>query len=157
MGKKKDKKLPDGVLMIAKNRKARFDYEIIDEVEAGIMLRGTEVKSLRNGKLQLVDAYALIDHGEAYLHHAHIAEYENGNVFNHEPTRTRKLLMHRQEIDRLSEKVREKGLTLVPLEVYFKDGRVKVNVGLCRGKAHYDKRASIRERDEKRELRAQRE
>ncbi len=138
---------------IAKNRKARFNYHVVDEVEAGIVLRGTEVKSLRDGKLQLVDAYALIENGEAHLHHAHISEYKNASLFNHDPIRTRKLLLHKREIERLSSKVREKGLTLIPLDVYFKNGRVKVSLGLCKGKAHYDKRAAIRERDEKRDAR----
>ncbi|MEQ9500140.1 MAG: SsrA-binding protein SmpB [Deltaproteobacteria bacterium] len=155
MAKKKAPKLPDGVKLIVKNRKARFDYTIVDEVEAGVVLQGTEVKSLRDGKIQLADAYAMIDNGEAYLHHAHIAEYTNGNIFNHDPIRIRKLLLHRREIDRLNSKVREKGLTLIPLDVYFKNGRVKINLGLCKGKAHYDKRAAIRERDEKRDLRGE--
>ncbi len=155
MAKKKAPNLPDGVKVIVKNRKARFDYTIVDEVEAGVVLQGTEVKSLRDGKIQLADAYAMIDNGEAYLHHAHIAEYTNGNIFNHDPIRTRKLLLHRREIDRLDSKVREKGLTLIPLDVYFKNGRVKINLGLCKGKAHYDKRAAIRERDEKRDLRGE--
>lgn len=153
MAKKKAPKLPDGVQLIAKNRKARFDYTVVDEVEAGIMLRGTEVKALRDGKLQLVDAYAMIENGEAYLHHAHISEYKNATVFNHDPIRIRKLLLHRREIDRLNAKVKEKGLTLIPLDVYFKNGRVKINLGLCRGKAHYDKRAAIRDRDDKRDQR----
>ncbi len=153
MAKKKGPKLPEGVQVITKNRKARFDYTVVDEVEAGVVLRGTEVKSLRDGKIQLVDAYAMIENGEAYLHHAHIAEYSNASVFNHDPVRTRKLLMHRREIERLNAKVREKGLTLIPLDVYFKNGRVKINLGLCRGKATYDKRAAIRDRDEKRDLR----
>ncbi|MEQ8277719.1 MAG: SsrA-binding protein SmpB [Deltaproteobacteria bacterium] len=155
MAKKKAPKLPDGVKVIVKNRKARFDYTIVDEVEAGVVLQGTEVKSLRDGKIQLADAYAMIDNGQAYLHHAHIAEYTNGNIYNHDPIRTRKLLLHRREIDRLNSKVREKGLTLIPLDVYFKNGRVKINLGLCKGKAHYDKRAAIRERDEKRDLRGE--
>jgi SsrA-binding protein len=155
VAKKKAPKLPDGVKVIVKNRKARFDYTIVDEVEAGVVLQGTEVKSLRDGKIQLADAYAMIDNGQAYLHHAHIAEYTNGNIYNHDPIRTRKLLLHRREIDRLNSKVREKGLTLIPLDVYFKNGRVKINLGLCKGKAHYDKRAAIRERDEKRDLRGE--
>ena len=150
MAKKPAKSDANGVRMIARNRKARFEYTVVDEVEAGIVLRGTEVKSLRDGKLQLMDAYATIDGGEAYLHHAHIAEYTNGSAFNHDPIRTRKLLLHRRELDRLHAKVSEKGLTLIPLDVYFKEGRVKVKLGLCRGKAMHDKRAAIRDRDEKR-------
>lgn len=143
-------KAPPGVKIVARNRKARFDYEVLDEVEAGMVLKGTEVKSLRDGKVQLLDAYVRIDGAEAFLHHMHIAEYSHGTYANHEPTRTRKLLLHRREIDRLAQKVKEKGFTLIPLELYFKNGRAKVKVGLCRGKAKYDKRASIKEKDEKR-------
>lgn len=151
MAKKNAKtKSPSGERSIARNRKARFDYTVVDEIEAGIVLKGTEVKSLRDGKIQLTDAYAAIEKGEAFLHHVHISEYGNASFFNHEPTRPRKLLLHRREIDKLHSKVREKGLTLIPLDVYFKNGRVKVNLGLCRGKANYDKRAAIRDRDEKR-------
>lgn len=144
------KKAPDGTRLVAKNRKALFDYEVLERIEAGVVLTGTEVKSLRDGKLQLVDAYATVEGGEALLHHANIAVYPNGGVFNHEPTRTRKLLLHRREIERLASKAREKGLTLVPLAVYFKGPRAKVELGLCRGKAAHDKRAAIRERDERR-------
>ena len=141
---------PEGVKRIARNKKAFFNYEIVEDIEAGLVLRGTEVKSLRAGKLQLVDAYAKIENGEAWLLHAHISEYENGSIFNHEPQRRRKLLLHKKEISRLAAKVREKGLTVVPLELYFRNGRVKVKLGLCRGKAVHDKRTTIRERDEKR-------
>ena len=146
---KKDK-TPPGVKIVARNRKARFDYEVVDDVEAGMVLRGTEVKSLRDGKVQLLDAYVRIERGEAWMYHAHIAEYSHGTYANHEPTRTRKLLLHRRELDKLEQKVKEKGFTLIPLELYFKDGRAKVKVGVCRGKAKYDKRATIKDRDEKR-------
>lgn len=139
------------VKLVSKNRKAYFNYHVVEEVEAGIVLSGTEVKSLRDGKLQLVDAYATVEGGEIYLIHAHIGEYGHGSVYNHVPTRTRKLLLHRREIDRLAQKVQERGFTLIPLEVYFKDGRAKVKLGLCRGKAAYDKRRAIRDRDERRE------
>lgn len=149
MGAKKDKPTP-GVKLVVKNRKALFDYEVVDSVEAGMVLRGTEVKSLRDGKIQLVDAYAMIERGEVFLHHAHIAEYSHGSYANHEPTRTRKLLLHRREIERLEQKVKEKGMTLIPLEIYFKEGRAKTKLGLCKGKARFDKRHSIKERDEKR-------
>lgn len=145
----KNKPTP-GVQMVARNRKAFFSYEVLEAIEAGMVLQGTEVKSLRAGKLQLLDAYVLIEQGEAYLHHAHIAEYSHGTYANHAPTRTRKLLMHKRELERLLTKVKEKGFTLVPLEVYFKEGRAKVKVGLCRGKAQHDKRATIKDRDEKR-------
>jgi SsrA-binding protein len=140
----------DGVQLVAKNRKALFDYEVLDTVEVGLVLKGTEVKSLRDGKLQFRDAYASVHNGEMWLHHAHIAEYTHGNVFNHDPSRSRKLLAHRHEIDRLEAKVNEKGVTLIPLEVYFRRGKAKVKLGLCRGKAKQDKRQSIKERDERR-------
>lgn len=140
----------DGVQLVAKNRKALFDYEVLDTVEVGLVLKGTEVKSLRDGKLQFRDAYASVHDGEMWLHHAHIAEYTHGNVFNHDPSRSRKLLAHRHEIDRLEAKVNEKGVTLIPLEVYFRRGKAKVKLGLCRGKAKQDKRQSIKERDERR-------
>ena len=141
---------PEGTKLVAKNRKALFDYEVVDTVEAGLVLTGTEVKSLRDGKLQFKDSFAAVHDDELWLHRAHIAEYPNGNVFNHEPTRSRKLLLHRHQVDRWAARTQEKGLTIVPLEVYFKAGRAKVKLGLCRGKAKHDKRASIRDRDEKR-------
>ncbi|MEO1234160.1 MAG: SsrA-binding protein SmpB [Myxococcota bacterium] len=136
--------------MISTNRKARFDYEVVEKVEAGMELKGSEVKSLREGKVVMGDAYAAVDGGQAYLHSLHIPEYANGAYANHDPVRVRRLLMHRQEIDKLYQRVREKGMTLVPLELYFKNGRAKVMIGLVRGKARHDKRASIRERDEAR-------
>lgn len=142
-----------GIKLIAKNRKALFDYEVVDSVEAGLVLQGTEVKSLRDGKFQFKDAFAASQKGELWLHRAYIDEYSNGNIYNHEPTRSRKLLLHRHQIDRLAAKAQEKGLTLIPLEIYFKDGRAKVKLGLCRGKAKHDKRASIKERDEQRAAR----
>lgn len=143
---------PAGTQSIAKNRKAYFDYEIEEELEAGIMLKGTEVKSLRAGKVQLNDAYARIDGGEVFLAQLHIAEYDFGNLNNHEPLRVRKLLLNRNEIDRLARKVSEKGLTLIPLELYFKNGKAKVKLGLCRGKKSHDKRRSIKDRDMRRDL-----
>ena len=140
--------------IICTNRKARRDYEILETMEAGLVLVGTEVKSLREGHAQLKDSFAAIDDGELYLYNAHINPYRMGNRFNHEPTRTRKLLMHEREIRRLIGKIREKGLTLIPLRLYFNDsGRVKVELGLARGKRSYDKRREIAERDAKREMR----
>lgn len=140
--------------IICTNRKARRDYEIIETMEAGIVLVGTEVKSLRDGHAHLKDSFAAIDDGELYLHNAHINPYRMGNRFNHEPTRTRKLLMHEREIRRLIGKIQEKGLTLIPLRLYFNDSsRVKVELGLARGKRSYDKRREIAERDAKREMR----
>jgi len=144
---------PPGVKLVAKNRKALFDYEVVDRIEAGLVLSGTEVKSLRDGAVQFRDGYARVHHGEVWLEHVHIAPYRHGNVFNHEPDRSRKLLLHRHEVDRLKSRVEEKGFTLVPLSVYFKNGRAKLELGLCRGKAKQDKRAAIRERDLKRAAR----
>lgn len=139
-------------VQIATNRRARYDYEIEDELEAGMVLTGTEVKSLRDGKAELQDGYAEIEHGELFLNQVHIPEYRQGNVFNHEPRRRRKLLAHREQIDRLHRKVTEKGYTLVPLELYFSSGRAKVKLGLARGKKKYDKRESVKARDVRREL-----
>jgi len=142
----------DGIQRIARNRKASFEYHIEEDIEAGLVLRGTEVKSLRDGKAQLIDAYALIESGEAYVHQLHIAEYVNGTHGNHEPRRVRKLLLHKREIDRLQRKVREKGVTLIPLELYFKKGRAKLKIGLCRGKKQHDKRHAIKQRDLARDI-----
>jgi SsrA-binding protein len=138
--------------LIADNRRARHDYQLLDRVEAGLVLTGTEVKSLRAGRAVLGQAYADVRDGEAWLHGAEIAVYEQGNRANHEPTRPRKLLLHRREIDRLYGQVREKGLTLVPTRLYFKDGRVKVELALARGKDTVDKRRSLAERDAKRQI-----
>jgi len=141
-----------GIKTIVSNRRARHDYHVLEKFEAGIELRGTEVKSLRDGHMVLKDSYADIIQGQLYLVGAHISPYERGNVWNHEAERTRKLLMHRKEIDRLEAQVGEKGLTLVPLSVYFKEGKAKVELGLCRGKHTVDKRHTIREREVKREM-----
>lgn len=141
-----------GEKTVVQNRRARHDYHVIDRYEAGIALRGTEVKSLRDAKMQLVDSYAEVKDGELWLVGAHISPYEQGTVWNHEPTRRRKLLMRKQEIVRLSVQVNEKGHTLIPLRVYFKNGRAKVEVGLCRGKQTHDKRHDIKAREAKREI-----
>lgn len=141
-----------GEKLIAENRQARRDYFVLERFEAGIVLTGTEVKSLRAGKLTLKDSYVDERRDELYLVSAHIAPYEHGNIFNHEPERPRKLLMHREEIFKLSQRVKEKGLALIPLKVYFKNGKVKVELGLCRGKAHGDKRDTIVEREAKRDI-----
>ena len=138
--------------LIAENRRARHDYQLVERFEAGIALTGTEVKSLRDGRAVLAGAYADIRDGEAWLHGAEISVYENGNRANHEPTRSRKLLLHRREIDRLYGQIREKGLTLVPTRLYFKDGRVKVELALARGKDVRDKRRTIADRDAKRQM-----
>ncbi|MFV0458811.1 MAG: SsrA-binding protein SmpB [Actinomycetales bacterium] len=140
-----------GRKVIATNRRARHDYHIDDVYEAGLVLTGTEVKALRMGRAQLVDGYVAIDHGEAWLEAVHIPEYTQGTWTNHSPRRKRKLLLHRDEIDRLGQKTREKGFTIVPLQLYFSDGRAKVEIGLARGKKEYDKRHALRERQDRRE------
>ena len=143
-----------GTKLISDNRKARFQYELLDKFEAGVMLTGTEVKSLRDGKLSLTESYCKVDHqGEVYLMDAHIAPYGHGNRTNHDPLRPRKLLLHKLEINRLIGKVREKGLTLVPTKVYFKGGRVKVEIALAKGKKIHDKREAIKKRDQDRDAR----
>ncbi|MGD9531922.1 SsrA-binding protein SmpB [Pseudonocardia sp.] len=141
-----------GRTVIAQNRKARHDYTILDTYEAGIALVGTEVKSLRLGRASLVDAYATVDDGEVWLRGLHIPEYTHGTWTNHEPRRTRKLLLHRGEIERLIGKIREGGLTLVPLSLYFSDGKVKCEIALAKGKKSYDKRADLARRDADREV-----
>ncbi len=138
--------------LIADNRKARHEYELLDRVEAGLVLTGTEVKSLRDGRAVLGQAYADVRDGEAWLHGAEIAVYDQGNRANHDPTRTRKLLLHRREIDRIYGQIREKGLTLVPTRLYFKDGRVKIELALARGKDVRDKRRAVADRDAKRDM-----
>ncbi|AZG48618.1 SsrA-binding protein SmpB [Gordonia insulae] len=138
--------------VIATNRKARHNYAIIDTYEAGIALLGTEVKSLREGKASLVDAFATVDDGEIWLRALHIAEYGNGSWTNHAPRRNRKLLMHRREIDNLIGKIRDGNLTLVPLSMYFSDGKVKVELALARGKQAHDKRQDIARRTAQREV-----
>jgi SsrA-binding protein len=143
---------PVGRKLIAQNRKARHDYSIVDVYEAGIMLTGTEVKSLRLGRASLVDGFASIDDGEVYLRNVHIPEYEQGSWTNHEPRRVRKLLLHKEEIQRLIGKTKEGGLTLVPLSIYFSAGKVKVELALARGKRSYDKRQDLARRDADREV-----
>jgi SsrA-binding protein len=138
--------------VIARNRRARHDYHLEDTVEGGLVLTGTEVKSLREGRASLTDGFAQIEDGEVWLHGVHIPEYTQGTWTNHEPRRPRKVLMHRKEIDRFASKVAERGLTIIPLELYFKDGRVKVELALARGKRSYDKRHDLAERDAAREV-----
>ncbi len=141
-----------GRKVVASNRKARHDYTILDTYEAGIALTGTEVKSLRAGRASLVDAIAQVKDGELYLYGMHIPEYAQGTWTNHEPRRTRKLLLNRLEIDRLIGKVNESGLTLVPLSIYFSDGWAKIELGLARGRRSYDKRQELAKRDADREI-----
>ena len=141
-----------GTKIVARNRRARHDYAIEDVVEAGLVLTGTEVKSLRAGRASLTDGFGLITDSEAWLHGVHIPEYTQGTWTNHTPRRIRKLLLHRSEIDRLASKISEQGLTLIPLSLYFKDGNVKVELGLARGKRTYDKRQDLAKRDAAREI-----
>ncbi len=136
-----------------RNKKAYFDYTVLEEIEAGISLVGTEIKSVRKGSVDLKDSFITIKNREAFILNMYIAKYEEGNIFNHDERRTRKLLLHKKEITKLKEKVSTEGLTLIPLKLYFKKNHVKVLVGLCKGKKLYDKRASIKERDLKREAR----
>jgi len=140
------------VKMIAQNKKARHDFFIESTIEAGIVLSGTEVKSVRNGKVNLKDSYAQIIQNEVYICGMHISPYEKGNIYNKDPLRDRKLLLHRREINRLAGLVQQKGLTLVPLDLYFKRGKVKVTLAVAKGKKLYDKREDIAERDAKREI-----
>ena len=141
-----------GRKLIAQNKKARHDYHIEDVYEAGLVLTGTEVKSLRAGRASLVDAYAQVKDGEVWLENAHIPEYDQGSWTNHEPRRSRKLLLHRGEIGKLIGKTKESGLTIVPLSLYFKDGKAKVEIALARGKKAYDKRQALAARDAAREI-----
>ena len=143
---------PSGTKLIADNRRARYDYELLDRIEAGIVLTGTEVKSLRDGRVQLGQAYADVRGGEIWLIGASIAEYAQGNVANHVPDRDRKLLLKRGEIDSIDGKLREKGLTLVPTRLYFKDGKIKIEIALGRGKNRGDKRRTIADRDAQRQI-----
>ncbi|MCM1185437.1 MAG: SsrA-binding protein SmpB [Lachnoclostridium sp.] len=137
--------------LVANNKKAYHDYFIEETYEAGIALHGTEVKSMRMGKCSIKEAFIRIENGEVFVYGMHISPYEKGNIFNKDPLRIKKLLMHKYEINKLAGKIKERGYTLVPLLVYFKDGRAKVQVGLARGKKLYDKRADIARRDQRRE------
>jgi SsrA-binding protein len=141
-----------GQKVIVSNRKARHDYAILDTYECGLVLVGTEVKSLREGKASLADAFATVDDGEVWLRNVHIPEYTQGTWTNHMPRRTRKLLLHRREIEKLIGKTKESGLSLVPLSMYFKDGKVKVEIALAKGKKAYDKRQTLAKRDAERDI-----
>ncbi|BCB97351.1 SsrA-binding protein [Dissulfurispira thermophila] len=138
--------------IVCQNRKAYHDYSIEETIEAGIQLLGTEVKSLRDGKANLKDSYVLIKNSEVILLNCHISPYSHGNILNHDPLRTRKLLLHRKEIDRLRGKMQQKGYTLIPLKIYFKGPYAKVEIGLARGKKQYEKREAIKEREAKRDI-----
>ena len=141
-----------GIKIAAQNRKAFHDYFVEERYEAGIELFGTEVKSIRAGTLNLKDAYCTVKDGELLVHGMHISPYEKGNIFNRDPVRTRRLLMHKREIRKLHDHIKQDGYTLVPLSVYFKDARVKLEIGLCKGKKNYDKREAAAQRDAKREM-----
>lgn len=142
----------EGLKIAAENRKARHDYHIHEVFETGLVLQGTEVKSLRAGKANLKDSYAQIKDGEIYLYNMHVSPYEQGNIFNHDPLRPRKLLMHKAEIIKLFSKTREKGFALVPLKIYFSHGRAKLEIALASGKKNYDKRQDLAERAAKRDV-----
>ena len=144
--------MTEGKKIIAENRKARFDYFIEETYECGIALEGTEVKSVKNGNISFPDSFAEIKDGEVWVKNFHISEYAYSSIFNHNPDRPKKLLLHKEEIKRLNRKVEEKGYTLIPIEFYLKNGRVKVALGVCKGKKQYDKRATIKDRDLNREL-----
>lgn len=144
--------MAEGIKVIAENRKAFHDYFVEERQEAGIILTGTEIKSIRKGKVNLRDSYARIENGELWLYHLHISPYEQGNRFNHDPLRQRKLLLHRTEINKLNGKIQLQGLTLIPLKIYLKHGLAKIDLGVCRGKKNYDKRQDMAERDAKREI-----
>lgn len=134
------------------NRKAKYDYEILDTIEAGIVLTGTEIKSIKIGSANLKDSYAIIKNGEIFLLNMHISHYEQGNIFNHEETRTRKLLLHKKEILKLNDKVKMLGYTLVPIKLYFKKNKAKILVGIAKGKKNYDKREAIKKKDIQRDI-----
>jgi SsrA-binding protein len=142
----------NGRKIICVNRRARFDYTISETIEAGLVLQGTEVKSLRDGRADLKDAYADVQEDEVFLLHAHIDQYEQANRFNHDPVRPRKLLLHKQEIRRLIGKTQEKGLTLIPIRMYFSHGKAKVELGLAKGKKQYDKREDVKKRSAERDI-----
>jgi len=144
--------MAEGRKIIAQNKKAHFNYSIEDSLEAGIVLEGTEVKSVKEGSISFADSFAIIENGEVWVQNLHISPYSYSSIFNHDPDRKKKLLLNKDEIKRLTRKVDEKGFTLIPLDFYLKNGRVKMTLGLCKGKKLYDKRADIREKDINRDM-----
>ncbi|MDH6364616.1 SsrA-binding protein [Enterococcus sp. PF1-24] len=138
--------------LIAQNKKARHDYSVIETMEAGMVLQGTEIKSIRNSRINLKDGFARVRNGEVYLHNVHISPYEQGNIFNHDPLRTRKLLLHKKQIARLIGETKNPGVTLVPLKVYIRDGYAKVLIGIAKGKKQYDKREDLKRKDIDRQI-----
>ncbi|MBC7794616.1 MAG: SsrA-binding protein SmpB [Clostridia bacterium] len=149
---KKNQQPPDGKKVVADNRRALRNYTVGERLEAGLVLTGTEVKSCREGKVILGDAYVMMHNGEAFLNNAHIPEYRGGNLYNHVPTRQRKLLLHGKEIEKLDSRIRERGETVIPLSLYFKEGRIKVEIGVAKGKTDIDRRDTIKDRESKREI-----
>jgi SsrA-binding protein len=150
--KGKDKSGDSSIKIVARNRRARFEFDLLDSIEAGIVLQGTEVKSLRNGKASLEEAYAGIDKGEVWLYGCDIPEYLQANRMNHKPKRPRKLLLHKEEIEKIISKASEKGLTIVPLKIYFKEGMAKVDICVARGRKSHDKREALKNKDAKRDI-----
>lgn len=144
--------MAEGRKVIAQNKKAHFNYAIEESIECGIVLEGTEVKSVKAGAVSYNDSFAMVENGEVWMQNFHISEYSYSSVFNHDPDRKKKLLLHKDEIKRLTRKVDEKGFTLIPLDLYLKDGVVKIQLGICKGKKQFDKRADIKERDVNREM-----
>ncbi len=144
--------MSESVKIIAQNKKARFDYFVEEKYECGIVLEGTEVKSVKEGSVSFQDSFAEIQNGELWMRNFHISEYKYSSVFNHNPDRIKKLLVHKEELKRIQRKVEEKGFTLIPLDFYLKNGRVKLTLGVCKGKKQFDKRAAIKERDVNRDL-----
>jgi SsrA-binding protein len=143
---------PEHIEVILTNRRARYEYHVLENIEVGIVLKGTEVKSVRAGQINVQDSYASVEHEELFLYNMHISPFDKGNIHNHEPMRKRKLLARKKEIRKLAQKVNEKGLTLIPLQVYFSGRHVKIDLGVCKGKKTYDKRQSLKARDIKREM-----
>lgn len=141
----------EAMKLVANNKKAHHDYFVEEKIEAGLVLHGTEVKSLRMGKCSIKESFIRIENGEMFVYGMHISPYEKGNIFNKDPLRVKKLLLHKAEINKLTGKIKEKGFTIVPLQVYFKEGKAKMEIGLCRGKKLYDKRQDIAKKDQKRE------
>ena len=144
--------MPEGKKVISENRKARFDYFIEDSYECGVALEGTEVKSVKNGNISYPDGFAEVVNGEIFLKNFHISEYAFSSIFNHNPDRPKKLLLHKEEIKKITRKIDQKGYTLIPLDVYLKDGRVKISLGVCKGKKQFDKRETIKSRDINRDI-----
>ncbi len=146
---------PEHINLILNNRRARHEYHVLESIEVGVVLRGTEVKSVRAGKINVQDAYASVEDGELFLHNMHISPFDKGNIHNHDPLRVRKLLARKKEIRKLGQKVHEKGLTLIPLQIYFSGRHLKIEIGICKGKKTYDKRQALKKREIQRDMERQ--